>query len=96
MLAPAARTLCFINSVKKGESEFDSVGKRWPELGNPGSRAYCLRMPKPADPDPDPQEIRDAGPAAMDSPPKSWDDVDEASDESFPASDPPPTGGHVD
>jgi hypothetical protein len=32
----------------------------------------------------------------MENPPKSWDDVDEASDESFPASDPPPHGGHVD
>jgi hypothetical protein len=53
-------------------------------------------MPKPPAPDPDLQHVRDAGPAAMDNPPKSWDDVDEASDESFPASDPPSTGGHVD
>ena len=28
----------------------------------------------------------------MESPPKSWDQVDEDSDESFPASD--PSGGH--
>lgn len=33
--------------------------------------------------------IRDAGPEAMKSPPTAWDEVDEASDESFPASDPP-------
>jgi len=33
--------------------------------------------------------IRDAGPAAMEYPPKNWDEVDQASDESFPASDPP-------
>ena len=42
---------------------------------------------------PDPQDIRDSGPEAMPDPPADWDDVDEASDESFPASDPPPPPG---
>jgi len=32
---------------------------------------------------------RPAGPEAMRDPPDEWDKVDEASDESFPASDPP-------
>jgi hypothetical protein len=32
--------------------------------------------------------IRCAGPDEMTAPPKTWDAVDEASDESFPASDP--------
>jgi len=38
---------------------------------------------------PKPPKVRDAGPDAMKHPPKKWDPEDEASDESFPASDPP-------
>ncbi|MGR3321611.1 MAG: hypothetical protein ACU0DK_06750 [Pseudooceanicola sp.] len=33
--------------------------------------------------------VRNAGPEHMRNPPRSWDDVDEQNDESFPASDPP-------
>ena len=33
--------------------------------------------------------VRPAGPEAMRDPPPAWDAVDEASDESFPSSDPP-------
>jgi hypothetical protein len=51
-------------------------------------------MAKPPAPTDDTQEIRDAGPEAMENPPKSWDEVDQASDESFPASDPPGAPGH--
>jgi hypothetical protein len=40
-------------------------------------------------PPPKPKKVRDAGPDAMDNPPKRWTDVDQSSDESFPASDPP-------
>ena len=35
------------------------------------------------------QKVRDAGPDAMKNPPKKWDETDQSSDESFPASDPP-------
>jgi hypothetical protein len=45
--------------------------------------------PKPQDPPAKPKKVRDAGPDAMRNPPKKWDEADEASDESFPASDPP-------
>lgn len=38
---------------------------------------------------PGPVEVRNAGPDAMRSDPPSWDGIDEASDESYPASDPP-------
>lgn len=51
-------------------------------------------MPHPQTPNddaakPKPKKVRDAGPDAMKNPPKTWNEVDEASDESFPASDPP-------
>ena len=36
-------------------------------------------------------QIRNAGPEGMRSNPPNWDKQDEASDESFPASDPPGT-----
>lgn len=39
---------------------------------------------------------RSAGPAAMRDPPREWDREDEASDESFPASDPPPAQSKID
>lgn len=39
---------------------------------------------------------RSAGPDAMRDPPEDWEKVDQASDESFPASDPPAVSPHVD
>ena len=35
------------------------------------------------------KKVRDAGPESMENPPKDWEETDEESDESFPASDPP-------
>jgi hypothetical protein len=45
--------------------------------------------PSDDEPNAKPKKVRDAGPDAMESPPEKWNDVDQASDESFPASDPP-------
>lgn len=43
-------------------------------------------------PSSDPMNVRDAGPGAMrDDTARDWDKADQASDESFPASDPPAT-----
>ena len=39
---------------------------------------------------------RSAGPDAMRDPPAEWTRADQISDESFPASDPPPVGSRVD
>jgi hypothetical protein len=39
---------------------------------------------------------RSAGPDAMRDPPAEWERTDQASDESFPASDPPAVSPHVD
>jgi hypothetical protein len=36
-------------------------------------------------------KVRDAGTEGMSNAPRTWNKVDEASDESFPASDPPST-----
>ncbi|MFC3167590.1 hypothetical protein [Paracoccus fontiphilus] len=44
------------------------------------------------DEDRDYRYVRPAGPREMSAPPRQWDRVDEAVDESFPASDPP--GGY--
>jgi hypothetical protein len=45
--------------------------------------------PKHTETAPKPKKVRDAGPDAMATPPETWTEEDEASDESFPASDPP-------
>lgn len=68
----------------------------WPALTIIAAMTALLRIqrdrssatPAPAKAPPV-QPTRDAGPEHMKSPPTHWDEVDQASDESFPASDPP-------
>jgi hypothetical protein len=56
-----------------------------PDKGSPRRAAFAHGESTPG-----PVEVRNAGPDAMASaPPKKWDKVDQASDESYPASDPP-------
>lgn len=49
--------------------------------------AAAMRDGRKPGPNDAPVQIRNSGPDAMQDRPKKWDEVDEASDESFPASD---------
>jgi hypothetical protein len=55
--------------------------------------AYLLRPTRTArrlrTPSPQFMPVRDAGPDNLENPPEEWDKIDQAVDESFPASDPP-------
>jgi hypothetical protein len=68
--------------------------RRWwgrGEVGEQDAAAYASGKT-----DPSPGAARSAGPDAMRDPPEEWDRIDQAVDESFPASDPPPASPHVD
>lgn len=66
-------------------------------LGRMGREAPApaLTVGRPEGPVGHSGNVRPAGPEAMRDPPRNWSKVDEASDESFPASD-PATAPHVD
>jgi hypothetical protein len=71
--------------------------RRWSQRDddhNP-EHAPAIRHRRPPGPIGHSGSARPAGPEAMRDPPKEWTKVDEASDESFPASDPPAVK-HVD
>ncbi|HEY0920270.1 hypothetical protein [Devosia sp.] len=51
--------------------------------------AAAFKNGEPAGPPEADVQVRPAGPSAQRKKPRHWDKVDEAADESFPASDPP-------
>jgi hypothetical protein len=55
---------------------------------NNSDDAAALKNGQKPGPKDDPVQVRNAGTEEMANPPKKWDRTDEASDESFPASDP--------
>ena len=67
----------------------------WPRLGKLRP-APALRHERPPGPVGDSGNVRPAGRETMRDPPRTWDEVDEASDESVPASDPPNLSPRVD
>ncbi|MDQ8758357.1 hypothetical protein RCO27_19175 [Sphingosinicella sp. LHD-64] len=68
-----------------------TFGRRKVESGERDAAAHSTGKVEPSH-----GATRSAGPDAMRDPPKDWEKVDQASDESFPASDPPPVGSRVD
>ena len=73
------------------------VGRRFLGGGErgPANDANAITGERPHGPVGHSGNARPAGPEAMRDPPADWGKVDEASDESFPASDPPAVK-HVD
>lgn len=64
-------------------------GQADPEAEDDGGRAAAFRDGESAGPDESDVQVRPAGPGATRDDKEDWDEVDEAVDESFPASDPP-------
>ena len=72
-----------------------SLWRRRGAAGGPGARP-AISGSGGAGPVGESGAARSAGPEAMRDPPRDWEQVDQASDESFPASDPPAINPHVD
>jgi len=72
-----------------GERDVRRQGRSRPERGGPGDGRAPQRRGTRRSARGRGTAQRTAGPESMRDPPADWDRVDEASDESFPASDPP-------
>ena len=73
-LAVLAAGACLVRAIMREAAAQPLEAKRLPSPE--GDRTHASR-------------VRSAGRKTMRNPPRDWDRVDEASDESFPASDPP-------
>jgi hypothetical protein len=73
-LAVLAAAACLARAIMREAAAQPLEAKRLPSPEGHGARA---------------PRVRPAGRKTMRNPPRDWDRVDEASDESFPASDPP-------
>ncbi len=72
------------------------VGRRFLGDSEPAPDAVAIQGERPEGPVGFSGNARPAGPDSMRDPPATWSKVDEASDESFPASDPPNINPHID
>ncbi|MCZ0813483.1 MAG: hypothetical protein ACQEVT_14050 [Pseudomonadota bacterium] len=75
---PAGRYRVDVNANTEGELNTKQPG-------------HLPKYLPPQGPDPvrDRKTVREAGPKEMENPPERWDEVDEETDQTFPASDPP-------
>jgi hypothetical protein len=91
---PSNRTTAILAAVGAGAIGYCAVralGRRGDGQGRGGALSRGERFAAG-----DFSSTRSAGPDAMRDPPREWSGADQAADESFPASDPPPVGSRVD
>jgi hypothetical protein len=88
------RTIAIVAAIGAGALGYCAVralGRSGERQGSGGALSHGDRFAAR-----DFSSTRSAGPEAMRDPPRNWSGTDQAADESFPASDPPPVGSRVD
>lgn len=81
------------NTINQSAQQIDPAGRHRVDV-NANARGHLNtkqpgELPSDAEKDNEEKQVRNAGPGQMRNPPQTWTLVDEESDESFPASDPP-------